>query len=108
MTQFVRAASLPELPPGSRLAVWVSGIRVMLANVGGTIFAVDEQCTHMQCSMLNGPLQGTVLVCPCHLAAFDLSSGRVLKGPATVDLPTYQVKIEGRDIMVEEKPAEIV
>jgi 3-phenylpropionate/trans-cinnamate dioxygenase ferredoxin component len=108
MTEFVRIASLWDLAPGKRMTAWISGIRVMLLNVDGEIYAVDEQCTHAQCSLLEGPLQGTVIECPCHLATFDVRTGRVLRAPATVDLPTYQVKIEGGYIWVEQKPPEIV
>ena len=108
MGNYVKVAGLSDLPPGERTAVWVSGIKVMLVNVEGTIYAVDEQCTHMQCSMVEGPLKGTVIGCPCHLAAFDLTDGRVIRGPATVPIPTWKVKIEGGDIYVEERPPEAV
>lgn len=108
MTEYVRVASLWDLPPGERMAVWISGIKVMVINVGGEIFAVDEQCTHMQCSLMTGPLKETTIGCPCHLAAFDLRTGKVLRGPATIDLPTYEVKIEKGDIYVEETPPEAI
>jgi len=106
--EYKRVARVTDLPPGQRLAVWISGVKVMLVNVDGNIFAVDEQCTHMRCSLLTGALRGTIISCPCHLAEFDLRDGKVLKGPATVALPTYKVKIEGDEILVEEKPPEIV
>jgi len=108
MVKFKQVASLSELGPGQRKAVWLSGVKVMLTNVEGKVYATDEQCTHMQCSMMTGLLRDTVVVCPCHFAEFDVRDGKVLKGPATVDLPTYQVKIEGSNILVEEKPPEIV
>jgi len=108
MTEYMRVASLWDLPPGQRMAVWISGVKVMLVNVAGEIFAVDEQCTHAQCSLMAGPLHGTIIECPCHQATFELRDGKVLKEPAIVDLPTYQVKTEGGDIWVEQKPPEIV
>jgi len=107
VVEYKRVARSADLPAGQRLAVWISGIKVMLVNIGGTVFAVDEQCTHMKCSLLTGSLQGTIVSCPCHFAEFDLRNGKVLMGPATVDLPTYKVKIEGGEILVEEKPPEI-
>jgi 3-phenylpropionate/trans-cinnamate dioxygenase ferredoxin subunit len=108
MATFKRVVGAADLAPGRRITTWVSGVKVLVVNAEGQLYAVDEQCTHMQCSMTNGPLQGTVLVCPCHLAAFDLRSGKVLKGPATVDLPTYKVKIEGGDLLIEERAPELV
>jgi nitrite reductase/ring-hydroxylating ferredoxin subunit len=108
MTEYKRVARLADLATGQRLAVWISGVKVLLLSIGGTIYAVDEQCTHMKCSLLTGPVRGTIVACPCHQAEFDLRNGRVLKGPATVDLPTYAVKVEGDEVLVEEKPPEIV
>ena len=108
MGDYVKIAGLWDLPPGERMSAWVSGIRVMLVNVEGTVYAVDEQCTHMECSLMEGPLKGTIVGCPCHLAAFELSDGRVIRGPATVALPTWNVKVEGGDILVEERPPEAV
>lgn len=108
MGEYVKVASLGALPPNERLSTWVSGIRVMLVNVGGTVYGVDEQCTHMECSLMEGPLKGTMIGCPCHLAAFDLTDGRVVRSPATVPLPTWNVKVEDGDIYVEERPPEAV
>jgi 3-phenylpropionate/trans-cinnamate dioxygenase ferredoxin subunit len=108
MAQFAKVASLWDLPPGKRMAIWLNGVRIMLVNVDGEIFAVSEQCTHMEGSLMDAPLRGTIIGCPRHLAAFDLRDGRVIRGPATVPLPTYEVKIEGGDIHVEEPPIEAV
>ena len=106
MAEFVQVARLSELPSGERKSVWVSGIRVLLVNLGGEIVAVDEQCTHMECSLLDAPMRDNVIACPRHLAAFDLRTGKVLRGPATVDLPTWTVKVEGDAILVQERRVE--
>jgi nitrite reductase/ring-hydroxylating ferredoxin subunit len=53
-------------------------------------------------------MKESIIVCPRHLAAFDLRTGKVLRGPATEDLPTWNVKIEGDDILVEERPVEML
>ena len=90
------------------MSVWVGGTKVMLVNVEGEIYAVDEQCTHMQCSLMTGKLNGKAVSCPCHDAAFDLATGKLLRGPAIQDLPTYKVKIVKGEIHVEEKPPEIL
>ena len=108
MARFAKVASLWDLPPGKRMGIWLNGVRIMLINVDGEIFAVSEQCTHMEGSLLDGSLKGTVIGCPRHLAAFDIRTGKVMRGPATVDLPTYEVKIESGDIYVEEPPIEAI
>jgi 3-phenylpropionate/trans-cinnamate dioxygenase ferredoxin component len=108
MPNFVRVGKLSELPVGERLGAWVSGIKVLVANLGDRLVAVDEQCTHMECSLLDAPMKEAIIVCPRHLAAFDIRTGKVLRGPATEDLPTWNVKVEGDEIFVEERPVEML
>lgn len=108
MAGYVHAGKLAEIKPGQRKTIWVSGVKVLVLNVDGQVFAVDEQCTHMQCSLMNGPVHGTIIECPCHYTKFDLRDGKVLQGPANGDLPTFKVKIENGEILVEERPPEIV
>lgn len=105
---YVRVCSLWDLPPGERMSTWIGGTKVMLVNVEGEVFACDEQCPHMQCSLMTGPLKGTIIGCPCHLAAFELRSGKVLKGPTMEDLPVFKVKIEKGDIWVSQPDIEIL
>ncbi|SRR5579883_332807 len=98
---FVRVAELNEIAPGELLRVEVAGRLLCLANVEGTIYAVDDDCTHISGPLDQGELDGCVLTCPIHLARFDVRNGKVLRGPARDDLPTYAVRIEGDAILVE-------
>lgn len=47
-----------------------------------------------------GLLSGTTIMCQCHGSQFDITSGAVLRGPATRDLPTYEVREEDGAIQV--------
>lgn len=100
VVEFVQVATRDQVPVGSRLSAWAGGRRVLIYNVGGSYHATDEQCTHRECSLNEGLFLGQIVHCPCHMATFDVISGEVLSGPATVALPTYQVKVEGNRILV--------
>lgn len=100
VVEFIQVATRDQVPIGSRLAVWAGGRKVLIYNVGGTYYVTDEQCTHRECSLNEGPFMGQVVTCPCHMAQFDVISGEVLSGPATVPLPTHPVKVEGNRILV--------
>jgi len=102
MSAFVKVAHMDDIAPGELLRVEVAGRLVCLANVDGAIYAVDDDCTHISGPLDQGELDGCVLTCPLHLARFDVRTGRVLRGPAREDLPTYAVYIEGGDIYVAE------
>jgi nitrite reductase/ring-hydroxylating ferredoxin subunit len=104
---FVRACSLAEVPPGSVKFVVAGGKDLVISNVDGSFYAMDNWCTHEQGNLSEGQLDGTVLTCPDHGAQFDLRTGRVLGGPDgqppdTISPETpYRVKVEGDDVMVD-------
>ena len=99
---FTKALSISELPPGSKKTVFLSGKRIMIANIEGEFFAVDDTCTHAQCSLGGeGFLDSNVVMCGCHGAQYDVTSGKVLALPAVVDLSSYPTKVEGSDVLVD-------
>lgn len=100
MGGFVKVARLDDIAPGELLRVEVNGRLICLANVDGQVYAVDDDCTHISGPLDQGELEGCVLTCPLHLARFDVCTGKVLRGPAREDLPTYDVRIDGDDILV--------
>lgn len=102
MPEFTKAAKLTDIPEGSMKTVSVNGINITLAHVGGEFFAIADACTHLQCSLgTQGSLDGNVITCGCHGAKFDVKTGRVMALPAIADEPSYPVKIEGDDILVQ-------
>jgi 3-phenylpropionate/trans-cinnamate dioxygenase ferredoxin subunit len=91
-----------DVQPGELAAFDMKGIRIAVANAGGRLFAVDEMCTHEQCSLVEeGTLEGTVVTCGCHGAQFDVRTGEVLAPPALEPLRVYPLRIEHGDIVVE-------
>jgi 3-phenylpropionate/trans-cinnamate dioxygenase ferredoxin subunit len=78
-----------------------AGTRVLLANVDGTIYAIDNTCTHMGCSLSDGKLDGSVLRCACHGSRFDVTTGAVVGGPAEKPVRSYPVEVDGDHVKVE-------
>lgn len=68
----------------------------------GVIGAVHDTCTHAEFSLSDGLLHpdGTI-ECAWHGALFDCRSGAVRRGPATDPAPTYAVRVDGDEIIVE-------
>lgn len=90
-----------EVPPGTTVKVDVDGVDVLLCNVDGTLYAVEDVCTHDGGPLDQGELDGCRIMCPRHGATFDVSSGAALTLPAVEALPTYTVRIDGDDVYVE-------
>jgi nitrite reductase/ring-hydroxylating ferredoxin subunit len=97
---FVKVARLGEIAPGETVRVEIGTTLICLANVAGRIYAVSDDCPHIGGALSDGELTGCTLTCPVHLAQFDVRDGRVLRGPARDDVPTYAVRVEGGDIFV--------
>ena len=97
---FVKVAGLGELSPGKMKAVEVGDDQVLLANVGGTIYACDNLCTHALAPLADGDLDGEQVECPLHGSVFNVTTGEVIDPPAMESLKVFQVRIEGQDILV--------
>lgn len=94
-------AKRDEIPAGTAKKVVVDGVEVLLCNVDGSIYAVEDVCTHDGGPLDQGELQGSTIMCPRHGARFDVTTGRVVQLPAVVPLPTYDVRVEGNDVFVD-------
>ena len=98
--EFVRVASLDEVPPGTVLGVEVGEERICLANVDGEVYALADSCTHQEFPLSAGLLEEDQLECAWHGARFEVSSGRALCLPAIRPVKTYDVKLEDGAILV--------
>jgi nitrite reductase/ring-hydroxylating ferredoxin subunit len=87
--------------PGTIAAFDVDGARVAVANVDGSLHAISDTCTHRQCSLAEGTLEGRVVTCPCHGSQFDVTSGAVLRGPAREPVRSYAATPAGEDLRLE-------
>ena len=101
MAEFAAVARAGDLGKGEMRAFDVRGTRIAVANVGDAFHAFNDTCTHMACSLAEGDLEETTVICPCHGAEFDVTSGVVLQGPARKPLATYQTRVEGGNLEVE-------
>ena len=98
--QFTRVASLQELKTSKLMCVKPNGLCIALAYVDGTVFAVDDMCSHEDASLSKGSLHGECIKCPLHGSRFDLNTGEALDEPAELPVKTYPVRIEGEDVLI--------
>jgi nitrite reductase/ring-hydroxylating ferredoxin subunit len=100
MAEFVRVASLSDVPAGEMLTVQMDGEDVVLANVDGAIYAFGGECTHRGGPLGEGLLDGEEVECPFHQGRFNVKTGAPTDGPPEDPVPTYQVEVEGDEIRV--------
>jgi Rieske Fe-S protein len=97
------AASGTVLGPASGVAVGSATIysdaaMVVSQPTAGTFVGLSAVCTHQGCLVTK--VTGTNVVCPCHEAAFSITDGAVVAGPATRPLPSRPVTVVGGNLVV--------
>jgi 3-phenylpropionate/trans-cinnamate dioxygenase ferredoxin component len=105
--RYVFAAKASALPEGAMLKATVESRAILLARLNGEVCALDNKCPHMGGSLADGKLEGGQVVCPRHGAAFDVKTGKNVRGPkigplklTARDALILPVKTEGDDILV--------
>jgi nitrite reductase/ring-hydroxylating ferredoxin subunit len=105
---YVRVANKSEIGLGKMKKILLGDMEVLIVNVEGTYYAVDNLCTHYGGDLSEGVLKGKVVTCPNHGSKFDVTTGKVVSPPAEAlgrpdieDLQTYSVKVEDQYIMVK-------
>ncbi|MEO5510614.1 MAG: non-heme iron oxygenase ferredoxin subunit [Longimicrobiales bacterium] len=101
MSEPRRLACLADVPPNTLLGVEVDEIRICLANADGKIYAFQDNCTHKDFPMAAGSVHGGATIeCAWHGARFDMATGKAIRLPAIKPLKTYEVTLDGDDILV--------
>jgi len=95
---FVKVALTDEVPVGQSKLVEVEGRKITIFNINGNFSAIDDTCTHSGGPLSEGIIDGSQVICPWHGAQFDVTTGKVLGGPASTDVRSYKVKVEGNEI----------
>lgn len=101
MPKFVKVARVEEIAPGEKKIVEVDGVLVVVVNLDGQFYAIEDVCTHDGGPLGEGELEGHELICPRHGARFDVRTGDALTLPAFEAAPIYEVRVENGDVLVE-------
>ena len=100
MADFMRVASVGDVPAGEMLIVQLDGDDVVLANVDGQFYAFGGECTHRSGPLGEGILEGDTVECPFHQGRFNVKTGEVVDSPPDSPIPIFQVQVEGDDIKI--------
>jgi len=96
------AGKISDILPGKMIKVSIDGKDVLIANVDGKYYAIDDTCTHSGSSLSEGKLDGCTITCGWHGAQFDCKTGKLSKFPAKIrDLTSYSVVVESDNVFVE-------
>ena len=88
----ILVGELSDIPVGEAVRVQAE-VPVAVFNVDGSLYAIDDTCTHQDASLADGWLEGCAVECPLHAACFDLRTGVPSGPPAKKPVRTHQVVV---------------
>jgi nitrite reductase (NADH) small subunit len=101
MPNFNRLASESELPSENQAKEFSCGDKtICLANVNGTVTAMENVCLHRGGPLGQGAIEGGKLVCPWHGWQWDPQTGTAVHN-ANARVAIYPIRIENGDVMIE-------
>jgi 3-phenylpropionate/trans-cinnamate dioxygenase ferredoxin subunit len=101
--QTIDVCSLDELKPGQMRLVDVDELEIGVFNCAGTVYAIENRCSHDDGPLVDGLLdqEMCVIECPRHGSLFDLKTGKPKTLPAYVPVDTFPVIIDQDMIKLE-------
>lgn len=93
MAAWERIADATELGEGERQSVIVDETPALLVCLGGTLYCIEDVCTHDGQPLTDGPIADGQIECPRHGARFEVSTGLPKCMPATEPIRTFAVEV---------------
>jgi 3-phenylpropionate/trans-cinnamate dioxygenase ferredoxin component len=102
MSDWINVAAVAELPPGERRTVEAEGTQIVVFNLDGEFYAIEDVCTHDGGRLTGGHVEGDHIVCPRHGAHFCIRTGEALTAPAYEPTAKFPVRIEAGHVQVRD------
>ena len=99
MSDWIRVASLAELPENTGREVVAENRVIALFRVGEAVYALDGICLHAGGPIAKGALTGNVVTCPWHGWQYDVTSGEHCLNK-NLCAATFPVEVRGDDVFV--------
>ncbi|MFO1474344.1 MAG: non-heme iron oxygenase ferredoxin subunit [Lysobacterales bacterium] len=94
--RWLRACASGELLPGETTVAWDGDTPILVVNIDGDCYALEDRCTHEDFELSAGAFDpgAATIECVLHGSRFDVRDGRALNPPAYAPVRTYRTKIE--------------
>jgi len=99
-TKFTRVMLEGQLTDNMLVKAMAGDTPILLLKRGNTICAISETCSHAGGPLSEGELDGNLVQCPWHASRFDVCTGQVRGGPATMSQVRYETRIQNGQIEV--------
>lgn len=98
---FTKLTTRSELPPADEVKEFPCGDRaICVANVNGTIHAMDNVCLHRGGPLGQGSIEDGKVVCPWHGWQYDPQTGEAAHDRAA-KVAVFPVRVENEDVLIQ-------
>src|SRR2546425_11227982 len=99
-TKFTRVMLEGQLHDNVLVKAMAGDTPILLVKKGGVVCAISETCSHAGGPLSEGELDGNLVQCPWHASRFDVRTGQVKGGPATISQVRYETRVQNGQIEV--------
>lgn len=100
--RWLRACASGELLPGETRVAWDGDTPILVVNIDGDCYALEDRCTHEDFELSAGAFDAAsaTIECVLHGSKFDVRDGRALNPPAYAPVRTYPARFEDGAVWV--------
>jgi nitrite reductase/ring-hydroxylating ferredoxin subunit len=105
---WVPIGKLTDFPDGKAVKASLDDeTDLLVLRRGEEVLVVSNRCTHQGTPLHRGRLHAAgnlvTITCPLHGSLFSLTDGRVLRGPATSRLPSYEARVISEIVEIRQR-----
>jgi nitrite reductase/ring-hydroxylating ferredoxin subunit/uncharacterized membrane protein len=91
--RWVQVIEESKMPGDSPVGVQADGRQVLLYRHDGTLYAIDNLCSHAAGLLSRGTVEGLTVTCPLHGSQYCLADGSVRRGPSHQPQPVLRARV---------------
>ena len=91
--RWVRVIEEDALPDDVPTGVQADGRQVLLYRHDGTLYALDNLCSHAAGLLSRGDVEGLTVTCPLHGSRYSLADGSIRRGPSHQPQPVMRARV---------------
>lgn len=99
--EYVSIGNIENIPNDKPFFVEIEGQQLVLFNLKGKLYAMDNLCGHASGPLNQGRYNAGTIECPWHRSKFDITTGAVINGPARRAQTMYNVRVVNKEVQVQ-------
>ncbi len=100
---FVKVSDTNEITSSQMKEVELDGQKIIIVKIEEKYYAIGSVCTHEGGPLVDGTLSDYEVECPWHGSKFDVRTGEVTSPPASEPEPSYEIKVDGNQILIKKQ-----